>query len=371
MADRSYRSFENLERSASTARVLNLLKIYREKGKTSEWQDRPLFFNPKLNRCLIIKHRLRRNEYDRFQDGRSSALKIVIPIDGRDLKNGGMYIFVDQINYESAMREVFGITPDQTDWTVLSVLEKLPSLDPFLMREQLARLGVSPAECYFVLSNSDLHGMLEFVKAEIRPLVQLSMASDGVANLGSVERMATKILSNTPDDHIESLGRTLRLSREQYHEGIFCWKGFLYYKWSLNQMIDELASVSKMIGNLKPDGPADVMALDYIDRSRKFIRAEIARTFNEVRETLKVYDTAYGSLTLDGNPMAFRTFLLEAPSMFQSLGEQIGALQHVISFSRYRFSSQAAPLGSDELMEILMDFEASLRSVGDDGTTLI
>jgi hypothetical protein len=74
VADRSYRSFENLERSASTARVLNLLKIYREKGKTSEWQDRPLFFNPKLNRCLIIKHRLRRNEYDRFQDGRSDQL---------------------------------------------------------------------------------------------------------------------------------------------------------------------------------------------------------------------------------------------------------------------------------------------------------
>ena len=57
--------------------------------------------------------------------------------------------------------------------------------------------------------------------------------------------------------------------------------------------------------------------------------------------------------------------------MFQSLGEQIGALQHVVSFSRYRFGSKTAPLGSEELMEILMDFESSLRSVDDDGTILI
>ena len=371
MVDRSYRSFENLERSASTARVLNLLKVYKEKGNNIEWRDRPLFLNPKLNRCLLIKHRLRRNEYDRFMDGRSVALKIVIPIDGRDLKTGGMYIFVDQINYEAAMREIFGITSDQTDWSVLSVLDSLPSLDPFLMREQLARNGVSPADCYFALSDADLQGMLEFVQEEIRPLVELSLASQGAAGVGSVERMAAKILSNAPGDHIESLGQTLRLSRDQYQEGVFCWKGFLYYKWSLNRLMKEISSVSQLIGSLRPDGPADAMSIDYIERSRRFIRTEIARTFNEVRETLKIYDTAYGSLTLDGNPMAFRTFLLEAPSMFQSLGEQIGALQHIVSFSRYRFGKKAAPLGSEELMEILMDFESSLRSVGDDGTILI
>lgn len=371
MADRSYRSFENLERSASTARVLNLLRVYKENLKNSEWHNRPLFFNQKLNRCLLIKHRLRRNEYDRFQDGRAVALKIVIPIDGRDLKTGGMYIFVDQVNYESAMLEIFGITPDQADWGLLGLLDSLPSLDPFLMREQLARYGVSPADCYFALSDADLQGMLDFVKDEIRPLVELSLANEDVASMGSVDRMASKILSNSPGDHIESLGQTLRLSRDQYQEGVFCWKGFLYYKWSLSRLMKEISAVSQLIGSLKPDGPADSMTQDYIDRSRRFIRTQIAKTFNEVRETLKVYDTAYGSLTLDGNPMAFRTFLLEAPSMFQSLGEQIGALQHIVSFSRYRFGKKAAPLGSDELMEILMDFESSLRSVEDDGTVLI
>jgi hypothetical protein len=72
-------------------------------------------------------------------------------------------------------------------------------------------------------------------------------------------------------------------------------------------------------------------------------------------------------LTQEGNPVAFREFLLRAPSLFSRLGEQIGALQHIVSFTNYRFGSRRRVVGSEELMDILMDFEGSLRGRDDRG----
>ena len=360
MSDRSFRSLENLERTASTARVLNLLKVSRENATDWDWKEKPLFLTPELNRCLLIKHRLRSNEYDQFLSDRQSALKIVIPIDRKDLKTGGRYIFVGQINYEKILLEVFGITLDHEDCMILDLMDKMPSLDPFLLREQLARAGVEVAKCYFSLSESDLKSMLDFVSEEIRPLVQLSV-NTGMPGAHSIERMAAKILSNTPGDDTNFLGATLRLSPHEYHEGVFCWKGFLYYKWSLEILMKDIVSVSAKLDAIKPSGPADSVARDYIERSRKSIRTRIVRTCREVHSTLRIYDTAYAALTKERKPAAFRDFLLKAPSLFSRLGEQIGALQHIVSFSNYRFGPRRAVIGSEELMDILMDFEISLR----------
>ena len=60
--------------------------------------------------------------------------------------------------------------------------------------------------------------------------------------------------------------------------------------------------------------------------------------------------------------MAFRDFLLQAPDMFTRLGEQLGAIQHISSFWRYRFPpGEPRTLSSTELMDLLQDFEDTLE----------
>ncbi len=41
-------------------------------------------------------------------------------------------------------------------------------------------------------------------------------------------------------------------------------------------------------------------------------------------------------------------------------GEQLGAVQHVVSFWRFRFGPNSAPVAVDELIDIFMDFETGL-----------
>jgi hypothetical protein len=365
MTDRAVRSLEHLERSASTARVLNLLRVARDHGDTDEWRDQPLFFTPQLNTALIIKHRIRRNEIDLFPGRRQVATKVILPIDRRDLRTGGRYLFVDQVHFEQTLRQVFGIEADHPDVRALRLIDELPSLDPFLLREKLRRAELEPAPCYFALSEGDLDRMLEFVKTEITPLVTLSLGAAHTSP-AAVEKMAAKILSNASTDRMDVLGATLRLSPDQYEEGIFCWKGFLYYKWCLDALMDGISAVEREVGAVRPVGALDAPSREYLDRSRDVLSTQILLTCARARGTLRVYDKAYGNLTGNGDPLAFRDFLLEAPKLFARLGDQLGAIQHIVSFWTFRFGPHAVPPSVEELIDIFMDFETGLRGRGDE-----
>ena len=374
MTDRVVRNLEHLRSSASTARVLNLLRVWEENGdsradgavRNPDWAARPVFRTPALNRSLIIKHRLRRNETDLFPGRRQVATKMVIPIDDEDLKTGGRYVFVNQVGFERMMAEAFGLPAGHPDLETLRLIDRLPSLDPFLLREQLRRGGLDPAPCYFSISEGDLARMQSFVHAEIEPLVSLSLGGDTLAVASdSAARMAAKILSNSPGDQLEALRQTLRLAPEQYQEGVFCWKGFLYYKWTLSTLLGEVATVAEAVRTIKPIGKLDRPAREHLDRSRTVLRGRIIRTCDEVSRTLRVYDDAYARLTQEGRPTAFRDFLLDAPSMFAKLGDQLGAVQHIVSYWRFRFRPAAHPAGVEELMDIFMDFETGLLGRGE------
>ena len=361
MTDRTIRNLAHLRRSASTARVLNLLKIGFEHSHEAEWAERPIFQTPVLNRSLIIKHRLRRDETDCFYLRRQVATKVVIPLDPDDLKSGGRYIFVGQRDYERVMREAFGISPGHPDIQTLALLDRLPSLDPFLLREQLKRGGQDPASCYFSISESDLERMSSFVETEIRPLVTLSLGPD-LEVVGSTRRLATKIMSNRPTDHMGALRTTLRLELEEYEDGVFCWKGFLYYKWVLTSLRAEAFAIADAVRTVKPIGKVDRDARTWLDRGRAVLRDRIIETCSEVQRTLSVYDDAFAGLTDENRPGAFRDFLLDSPRLFSKLGDQLGAIQHIVSFWRFRFSAGASGVGVEELIDIFMDFETGLAA---------
>ena len=365
MTDRTIRNLDNLRRSASTARLLNLLRVASDHGHTRAWAEQPLFETITLNRAMILKHRLRRDELDCFIGRRHVATKIILPIDAEELKAGGRFTFVNQVGFDRIMKEGFGLTPDHPDIETLTVIDQLPSLDPFLLRERLHRNGIEPAPCYFAISESDLEQMSSFVEHEIQPLVALSVG-DIEFMPGSVQTLAGKILSGEPGEHMEALRVTLRLAADDYQEGIFCWKGFLYYKWVLTTLATEINAVSDEVANLLPPGCIEPGLMEYLRRPRLLLRHRILRTREDVRTTLQVYDKAFAGLSQEGHSGAFRDFLLVAPSMFSRLGEQLGALQHIVSFWRYRFAPGRAPVGAGELIDILMDFESSLVGYGED-----
>jgi hypothetical protein len=364
VADRGIRSLVHLQNSASTARVLNLLSVWRRHKDTPEYSQNPFFQNSRLNRALILKHRLRRDERDLFDRPRLTATKVVFPVDPYDLKMGGQFAFVGQKHFSRLLEDAFGRNEknDSLDMQLLNLLDQLPSLDPYLMREELKRAGYRPAPCYLELSEGDLDRIFTFVQEEIEPLIRMSLGGQiGLAS--QTTKLATKILSNTLDSEMEPLRLVLRLNENEFAEGVFCWKGFLYYKWVNQQTVAEAPRIVDHIIQIQPLGKLDAPSRERIEAMRTALTSHFLTASDAIKSSLATYDTAYEELTKKANPTAFRDFLLTSPAYFAELGERLGVLQHVVSFWRFRFPpNQFVSVSGEELFDIFTDFQANLQA---------
>jgi hypothetical protein len=362
--DRAVRNLTHLQSSASSARILNLNAVWRRWGNSRDYKDAPFFENSLLNRSIILKHRLRNNELDLFAGSRGGATKVILPIDVADLRSGGRSFFIGQKHYERALEEVGGtsgyVSPQ--DKMLLSQLDALPSLDPFLMRERIKTNGFAPARCYFNITEADADRMFQFVRREVTPLIGLSFEDVDVQVNTKTAKLASKILDNAGDTELEPLRQGMGMDKASFEEGIFCWKGFIYYKWSLIDLAPKIRPVTAEIGAIRAHGPVSKDEYAFIVASRARLVKAVALSCATVRSTLKIYNDAYVDMVQNGRPGAFREFLLTAPSLFNDLGERLGAVQHIMSFWTYRFpAGRNTKIAADELHDILADFEMSVN----------
>ena len=351
--DRSVRFLSALG-GASTSRVLNLFRIAADNVDNPEHLEKPLFISPIINKAFLLKHRTRADETYLFASPRAVATKIIIPFDSTDLRAGGRSLFVDQRGYTEALREVGNYKSDalERDLSVLRMLNAVPSLDPFLLREHLRMNKIEVSPSYFAISEGDQERMHAFVTQEMSKLIALA-GGDG----GSSGRLVSAMLSNEIDEKLEPLRLTLGLTGNDFREGVFSWRGFLYYKWSMGKFWPDVMGVLREINNIQPFGGLTPEQKVYLTAARRNIIEMVRDNGNHVNKALSVYDASFGDLVEKQSPKTFRDFLLSAPYMFLELGEKLGAISHIVSFWRYRFPPGGPTyIDADELAAIFQDF---------------
>lgn len=361
---RSHRYLDALA-SASSSRVLNLAAIALANAQNPEHRTRPLFTSPVINCAIILKHRVRADETSLFDDARLVATKIIVPFDIGNLRAGGRSFFVHERGYDDKLRDVGIYGSDGSfdrDREVLRVMDTVPSLDPFLLREHFRAAGIGCAECYFEISRADRMRMHGFVAGEIRRLITLATGG----GTQSTAKLATAMLSNEIDEKLEPLRRTLAMTGRDFHEGVFSWRGFLYYKWSMERFWPDVLAVLREIKEVQPFGAIDPDRRAFLADSRRGIIERVRDSGQCITKLLGIYDAAYDDLVQRHQPKRFREFLLSAPHLFVDLGDRIGAISHVVSFWRYRFPDKAASLiDAEELTNIFQDFNSSFSGASD------
>jgi hypothetical protein len=353
--------------SASSSRVLNLATIAHANAQNPDFRTRPLFTSPVINSAIILKHRVRADETYLFDDARLVATKIIVPFDTRNLRAGGRSFFVNERGYDEKLRDVgiYGGSDSSfdRDREVLRIMDSVPSLDPFLLREHFRAAGVQCAEGYFEISRADRMRMHGFVAGEIRKLITLATGAGGAQ---STAKLATAMLSNEIDEKLEPLRLTLAMSGRDFHEGVFSWRGFLYYKWSMERFWPDVLTVLREIKEVQPFGAIDADRRAYLTDSRRGIIEKVRDSGQCITKLLGIYDAAYDDLVQRHQPKRFREFLLSAPHMFVELGDRIGAISHIVSFWRYRFPERAGSLiDAEELTTIFQDFNSSFAGASD------
>jgi hypothetical protein len=342
---------------ATTSRVLNLGRIGKLNKDDLEYSEKPMFRSPVVNTAFVLKHRMRSDETYLFSSVRSVATKLIVPFDQNDLRAGGRSIFIEQRGFEDSLRQVGNYNSENLtrDLAVLRLMNTIPSLDPFLLREHLRNNEIDVAPCYFEISAGDQKRMHDFTAAELSRLIQL--ASSGCNNDGSTSRLVSALLSSQVDEKLEPLRMTLGLTGNDFREGVFSWRGFLYYKWSMNQFWPDIMKVLREVKEIHPHGAVSPEQSAYLTGAKRSIIEMVRDNGQHVDKVLQIYDSSFHDLVAHQAPKTFRDFLLAAPYMFLELGEKMGAISHIVSFWRYRFPPGAPKhIDAEELSIIFQDF---------------
>jgi hypothetical protein len=263
---------------------------------------------------------------------------------------------VDQRGYVEALKVAGNYTQEKLDrdLAVLRLLNAVPSLDPFLLREHLRSNEIEVAPCYFAISQGDQDRMHRFVTQEMSKLIDLAGGNEA-----SSRRLVTALLSNEVGEKLEPLRLTLGLAGNDFREGVFSWRGFLYYKWSMGKFWPDVMGVLREINAIQPIGAMTPDQKVFLANARRSIIEMVRDNGNHVNKALSVYDASFNDLVKHQAPKTFRDFLMSAPYMFLELGEKLGAISHIVSFWRYRFPENAnRNVDPEELAAIFQDFSS-------------
>lgn len=362
-ADRSVRCLSALG-GATSSRVLNLVALGLANAGNDDYRKAPLFTSKIINGAIILKHRLRADEMDCFITRRALSTKIIIPFERADLSAGGQSLFVGQRGFEQLLRDVGNykdLSEMKHDLEVLRLIDALPSLDPFLLREHLRSHDIAPDSSYFEISAADQQRMYGYAEQEVSRLTALANGQGGQS--ASTGRMVAALLSSEVNEKLEPLRATLSLGPEEFCEGVFSWRGFIYYKWCLDEFWPDLIRALRDIKSIVPTGKVTSEEKNILNEGKNLILRGAKTNSDGVRRIISIYDDAYASLIEQQKPKLFREFLLSAPSLFLEIGEKMGAMQHITSFWKYRFPAGATKnVDAEELVSIFRDFTKGVAS---------
>jgi len=361
------RSLKNLVATASSARVLDLHALATEDPDDPDYRLRPLFAHPVLNRAIITKHNARSGEEDRLAPRRFNATKIIFPFDPTDLGLGGQFLFVDQSDFVAALGRHLDYSdlPIERDLLVLRALDRLPTLDPFLVRETLNQQRIEVGRCYYRINPSDRAEMLRFVAGEMEALIKLCFG-DLKPDPKRTRRLAQLLLANQDSPELEPLRETFRMDAAEFSEAIFAWKAFLYYHWRARSLTALMKMTLRSICAIEPKRYQRDDA-ELVVRSKGRLQKAMVESWRQVSRRLKLYDKAFAALTNGESADAFRGFLADGPDLFREIGGNVGRLEQAVSYWTDRFGvgriGEAPPEEVLDGLRELLQAQAAVQKV--------
>ena len=357
---KEFRNMGNLSNITSTSRVLNLNLLTQRLLKT-EGEHETFFRNKSLNNTLILKSIVQPPDKIAFSITQDNATKLFKPFDRNDLAQGGLFAFIGQPNLMKALQEYFGFQPEDNenndrDMAILKELDRIPSLDPFLLREKMSELGVTVDKSYFQIDEMEWSRIKERIISDFVPLAQMAFGEKGKND--AARSLADKIWDPKQTQLLKPILKTLDIPQEKASEIIFSWKGLLYYKYQAQDSHADLVKMLKEIESARIYGYSSIEQKGETQKTIRAIRASFTEDWKLCHKHLASYEKNYiEEFVGKQNPQALKQTLTNASEIFDVLGTVIGSTKHCVSYWRYFSGSRiGGRIAADDFDALLDDF---------------
>jgi hypothetical protein len=359
-------NLRKIVQGGATPRIFDLFSVSRAHAHDFEFERAPFFQHPKLNHAFLIKHTVRPHERPLLPLDSAIVTKLIIPVSIDDLGMGGHSLFIEErrgLNKLRKFLEVSEVGVDSLDADIgrLRELAALPSFDPFLLAERFSKRDRPIHPRYFNITLKERNAMQASVARQIAGVVGMAFGQDELAEDDDrAMKFAVEIINGDDTPKMNLLRQTLGMTREEFADGMFGWKGVLYYRWKLTDATDRLRRFVMELDDLIIRGLSD-SDRQKINQMRCVILAETRQRWATLVSVMDSFDREFDRFCKSGEATTIRDFLLNANNHFFHLGSDLSALTHVTSYWEYWWRHRdPGSLSPRDAMELFPTFVRSL-----------
>jgi hypothetical protein len=341
MADPNLR----LKLESGASRVFNCLQLTRGLRERRAQQGLPdptdaeLFFASRhLNNAILIKETnlVTGSSTDPFEAALPIRTKLFIPYNVENPYEGGQSTFTDEAKFEEALEYVVGTggaspLQFQRDLEKIRLIEKLPSLDPFLLRDRLHLGGLSVNDAYFRLSMEDWANIRRYIRSRFELMAGFAFGEGG-AKPELVDRLVDRIWEAQELEALHPLLLAFGLPVDKAGEFFQCWKGIAYFEYEFNRNSERMRGFSTWLQSGQPRGFIHRADAEMLDQDRAQVRAQIRTLIGSTLSILKEFNDSFDKLFRDReSARPFAQFMLNSRSHFWRLGSNLNGIYHAIA----------------------------------------
>jgi len=304
---------------------------------------RDFFDNSRLNKAIIFKYPNFETDIDEFIEGAGQKKErpvetcLYFPYDTNMPQDGGHGVYLREHDFAEKLRYFIGIdlsalTPENArDLELLSLLDDIPSLDPFLMRVKFDEARVNIDAEFLGLDKVEELNIKSIVTRDVYPIITKAFPP------GYIEKRARSLtdfingLWKTTSQEAELFIESFKIDKSLTNRILTAWKGVAYYEYKYSENIRRSTEIIKWLASPDSD-PYDLAMVGHLkDLYAMHKRTTIEGMRGLTRSTINIfksYRECHSRFMEHNDPGPFRDFLNKANERFWVLGFCVNALDH-------------------------------------------
>lgn len=293
----------------------------------------PLFFRNKgLNDIVLIKDAVPEN--DRRPNTPSVGTKLYFPFNEKEIYEGGRTIFLQERGVESAIKDYCGedavsASDLSSDLQKMMILDRMPSLDPFLMKDAFLREKIEVHEGYFEVSAEAWTEIECFMLQKFEPLIMAAFP-EAKSSEDKARQLIDKIWEAKDIDALLPLIDAFRLPRERALEIFSSWKGIVYYSYQYScEQLRFVQLIKWMVENENPPMGVPAVEAKEVSTCLKQALEQLRLEWQKTDEIVKAYQQSYDKMFVErAGSGDFLAFLKNSEKTYWEIGRSLGKVNH-------------------------------------------
>ncbi len=342
----------------------------------------PFFKIASLNRIIIFKYPNFKVEVSdaatanftskdaSLSDDRPVETALYIPNDEEQPHEGGYAVYLRQKDAEKLLQRYVGIAQNgmtdemKRDFSFLQTIDDLPSLDPFLLKTAFERHKVVCNPAYLMMRDGEEDKIKSVIRNKVRPIVNKALGADA-----NETRKTQRFIDAIWDPTIPEAAlfiQAFKIDSKEVANVFSAWKGVSFYQYQFEINKPLIAEVIRWLKSEKSIPLDHREHRAFLPQQEMFKQQVLKKTLNllaNINQIFKDFDASYTKFINDGDPIAFRNFLITSHYRYWLLGYCCTALMHTRNiFERCLSEGTRGTLRFEQLNDMLTNIDSTVSS---------